>query len=152
MKSVKPRPMPTIVAGVREIEGVKFHITGSELIETLNKRAKEHLVKAKEAQASLKTADEALQVAQNAAAKAGKAGNSTRLPKSSHHMATVGSSRNYGGDIEDPVEALREAVIHHNSRAALLKFYASHLISSVTYVIGHHDVDNYELLNLEEEY
>lgn len=145
----KPAPKAVIVSH-REIDGVKFHVEGSEFITILRKRVKEHLAKAKDAESSMVEADAAMTTARAAAEKAWSSVHSP-APRGvgAKRMAAVASyesTRNYGGSIEDPVEALRQAVIFHRNRASALAFYADHLLSHVTYVLGVHDISAYELL------
>lgn len=148
-----------LVDGVREIAGVVFHVRGDEFIAILNKRVEEHKAAAKEAQEALPGAEAAAQATQEALAVAGR---SSRAPSGGEfetYSAPVGaraamakmSNRDYGGNVEDAVQALRNAVSHHTRRAVALKFYADHLKPGVEYVLGTHDVVTYELLDSTAE-
>lgn len=151
-----------VVDGVREIAGVVFHVRGDEFIATLNKRVEEHKAAAKEAQEALPGALAAAQATQEALAVAGR---SSKAPARAAEFETYSapggaraamamvktSTRDYGGNVEDAVQALRNAVSHHTRRAVALKFYADHLKPGVEYVLGTHDVAAYELLDSTAE-
>lgn len=150
----------TVVDGVREITGVVFHILGKEFIATLNKRVEEHKAQAKEAAEALPGAEAAAQATQEALAVAGRSsksapGGGLQLESAVAYAAPAArarvSNRDYGGSVEDAVQALKNAIVHHSSRAITLKFYADHLKPDVEYVLSPHDVNAYELLGSDED-
>jgi hypothetical protein len=54
--------------------------------------------------------------------------------------------RNYGGNVEDPVAAIKKAIVFHAERASAMAFYSKHVVVEATYVLTESDVSRYELI------
>lgn len=131
---------------MEEIKGMQFHWQGSEIVATMQSRAKYHEDRVESLKKDLSEAETALSKAKELGAKAG----SSRRPRPMMRAAVGGgyesTRRDYGGDMEDPVGALQSAIAHHMSRSAALKCYAAHILTDRVYVLSASDMVNYELL------
>lgn len=127
------------------IDGMKFHVKGDELKDLLAKRSLWHKEKSVALQVNLKQAKDGMDAAANAAAAAGQPSSPNRgLEVMS--MSMTATRRPHGGNMEDPVAAIQEAITFHTIRAAALNFYSNHLVVETTYVLGESDVARYELI------
>lgn len=136
------------------IEGMKFHVKGDELKTLLSQRAEWHKNHAKSLHGNLKQAQESMEVVTSAAAAAGRAGTAVRRVATTDgvgYSASTAPRRNYGGNVEDPIAAIKEAIVHHTNRAADLDFYSKHVVAEATYILSEGEIGRYELIAPTEE-
>lgn len=140
------------------IEGMKFSIKGAELSGLLAKRSAWHRERAETLKTkNLKEAQEGMKAAANAAAAAGSAIGDSDVEV--YHDMAVAESLSYagsprrarGGDMEDPVAAIKKAIVFHADRGAALDFYAKHLVNDATYVLTESEVQRFELIASAEQ-
>jgi hypothetical protein len=129
------------------ITGMKFHIKGPELKTLFEARAAWYLRRANDLELNLKQAEVGMKAASDAALAAGPAGSNYSLGGGLEVMS-LGSRRNPGGNMEDPVAAIKSAIAYANNRVAAFSFYAAHLIVEATYELSESDVTHYELLEI----
>lgn len=126
------------------IEGMKFHIKGSELYDLLNERSCWHNERVTLLKVKLKQAEDGMKAASEAAS-------SALTPHSEVYvgLASVGGGapqRAHGGNIENPVEAIRQAILFHTRRAIILEFFYKHIVVDATYVLNENEIQRYELI------
>lgn len=140
------------------IEGMKFHVKGSELSSLLAKRAAWHKDRAEVLRTkNLKEAQDGMKAAANAAAAAGQAYGSDDVEVLEDYavetmsLTYAGSPRRaHGGNVEDPVAAIKKAIVFHTERASSLTFYSAHLVADASYVLTENDIARFELIAASE--
>lgn len=138
------------------VEGMKFNIKGSELSELLAKRAAWHKERAEVLKTkNLKEAQDGMKAAANAAAAAGSSFGEddvevlcevASLDLMPYAAGSGAPRRNYGGNVEDPVAAIKKAIAFHTERGSAMAFYSKHVVVEATYVLTESDVGRYELI------
>ncbi len=144
------------------IDGMKFSIKGVELSGLLGKRSAWHKERAEILKTkNLKEAQEGMKAAANAAAAAGSAIGDSDVEV--YHDVMVAESmslgsgytgsprRAHGGNVEDPVAAIKRAIVFHTDRGAALDFYSKHLVNEATYVLTESEVQRFELIASAEQ-
>ena len=137
------------------IEGMKFSIKGAELSGLLAKRSAWHRDRAETLRTkNLKEAQEGMKAAANAAAAAGSAvGDDAEVYEVAESLSGYAGSprRAHGGNREDPVAAIKKAIVFHTDRGAALDFYAKYLVNEATYVLTESEVQRFELIASAEQ-
>ena len=141
------------------IEGMKFHIKGTELSLLLANRSRWHRERAETLKTkNLKEAQDGMKAAASAAAAAGSVTGDLDVevcldsPIESMSLSYAGSPRRgHGGNMEDPVAAIKKAIVFHAERGAALDFYSGHLVNDATYVLTESDVQRFELIASAEQ-
>lgn len=140
------------------IEGMKFSIKGAELSSLLAKRAAWHRDRAETLRTkNLKEAQDGMKAAANAAAAAGSAvGDDVEVYEVAESLSLgsgyAGSPRRaHGGNMEDPVAAIKKAIVFHADRGAALDFYSKHLVVEATHVLTESDIQRFELIAAAEQ-
>lgn len=128
------------------IEGMKFHVKGDELASLLAARAVWHREKAIALQDNLKQAEEGMKAASEAAMAAGSASPRRSFGGEEVYMTASAPRRTHGGNVEDPVAAIRQAIVFHYNRSTALEFYSKHVVLEASYVLNERELQMYELV------
>ena len=132
------------------IYGMKFHVSGKELKDSMLARADWHQGRIVELTKQRAVAVDALETAAKAAESAGppRSGRGKIAAPAAARLSLGGGApqRNYGEEMEDPVSAIDQALDFHTNQAVALTFYATHVLVDQTYVLNHHEISQYELI------